>query len=128
MSNGHLGCFRVLATVNSAAMNIGVHVSFSILVSSGYRPRSGIAGSHGGFIPSFFKESAYRLPSIYIPTNSGRGFRFLHTLAGKFLTTEPLRKSLHSEHPTFSPLPLVPNFSAVLTLLRHFSKVKKVIG
>ena len=52
--NGHLGCLHVLATVNSAAMNIGVHVSFSILISSGYMPRSGIAGSYGGFIPSFF--------------------------------------------------------------------------
>ena len=41
--DGHLGCFDVLAVVNSAAMNIGVHVSFSILVSLGYMPRSGIA-------------------------------------------------------------------------------------
>ena len=57
-----IGCFHVLAIVNSAAMNIGIHVSFSILVSSGYMPRSGIAGSYGGFIPSFFKESPYRLP------------------------------------------------------------------
>ena len=30
----HLGCFYVLVTVNSAAMNTGVHVSLSILVSS----------------------------------------------------------------------------------------------
>ena len=50
---GHLGCFHVLAIVNSAAMNIGVHVFFSNLVSSGYMPRSGDAGSYGGFIPSF---------------------------------------------------------------------------
>ena len=49
----HLGCFHVLAIVNSAAMNNGIYVSFSILVSSGYMPRSGIAGSYGGFIPSF---------------------------------------------------------------------------
>ena len=28
-------------------------MSLSVLVSSGYLPRSGIAGSHGGFIPSF---------------------------------------------------------------------------
>ena len=52
--NGHLGCVDVLAIVNSAAMNNGIYVSLSILVSSGYMPRSGISGSHGGFIPSFF--------------------------------------------------------------------------
>ena len=44
--DGHLGCFHVLATVNSAAMNIGVHISFRIIVLSGYMPRSGIAGSY----------------------------------------------------------------------------------
>ena len=59
--DGHLGCFHVLAIENSAAMNNGVH-SLSILVSSGYMPRSGIAGSYGGFIARFFKESLYRLP------------------------------------------------------------------
>ena len=53
--NGHLGCFLVLAIVNSAAMNIGVHVSFSVMVSSGYRPRSRIAGPYDSFIPSFLK-------------------------------------------------------------------------
>ena len=37
-------------------MNTGLHVSFSVLLSSGYMPSSGIAGSYGGFIPSFFKE------------------------------------------------------------------------
>ena len=51
--NGHLGFFHVLAIVNSAAMTLGVLVSFSVLVSSGYMPRSGIAGSYGDFIPSF---------------------------------------------------------------------------
>ena len=39
--NGHLDCFHVLATLNSAATNIGIHVSFSVLVSSGYMPNSG---------------------------------------------------------------------------------------
>ena len=37
-------------------MNNGIHVSFSILVSSGYMPRSGVAGSYRGFIPSFLKN------------------------------------------------------------------------
>ena len=54
--DGHLGCFHVLATVNSAAVNNGIRVSFSILVSSGYMPRSGIAWSYGGFIPHFLRN------------------------------------------------------------------------
>ena len=37
-------------------MNNGIHVSFCILVSSGYVPRSGIAGSYGGFIHSFLRN------------------------------------------------------------------------
>ena len=45
-ADGHLGCFHVLAIINSAAMNIGVHVSLSDLVSSVCMPRSGIAGSY----------------------------------------------------------------------------------
>ena len=49
----HVGCFHILAIVNNATVNIGVHMSFSVLVSSGFMPRRGIAGSYGGFIPSF---------------------------------------------------------------------------
>ena len=48
-----IDCFHVLAIVNSAAMNNGIHVSLLILVSSGYMPRIGIAGAYGSFIPSF---------------------------------------------------------------------------
>ena len=54
--DGHLGCFYILAIVNSTAVNNGIHVSFSILFSSWYMPRSGIAGSYGGFIPSFWRN------------------------------------------------------------------------
>ena len=43
----HLDCFQVLAIVNSAPMNIGLHVYFSILVSSGYMPSSEFSGSYG---------------------------------------------------------------------------------
>ena len=49
-ADGHLGCFYVLAIINSAVMNIGVHVSLSILVSSVHMPNSGIAGSYGSSI------------------------------------------------------------------------------
>ena len=50
--NGHLGCFCALAIVNSAAVNIGVPVSFQIMIFFGYTPRSGIAGSYGSSILS----------------------------------------------------------------------------
>ena len=57
--DGHLRCFHFLAIVNSAAMNIGVHVSFQIGVFSGYMPRSGIAGSYGNSIRIYFKYCKY---------------------------------------------------------------------
>ena len=34
--SGHLACFHVLAVVNSAAMNNGLHVSFSVMIFSVY--------------------------------------------------------------------------------------------
>ena len=53
--DGHLCCSHFPAIVNSAVVNNGIHVSFSVLVSSRYLPRSGIAGSYGGFIPRFLR-------------------------------------------------------------------------
>ena len=43
-ADGHLGCFHVLAVINSSAMTIGVHMSLSDLVSLVCMPSSGIAG------------------------------------------------------------------------------------
>ena len=57
-----LGCLHVLAIVNSATMNTGVHVSFRIKVFFGYMPSSGIAGSYGNFIFSFCKKPPYCYP------------------------------------------------------------------
>ena len=55
-ADGHLGYFHVLAIVNSVAMNIGVHVSLSILISLVYMPSSGIAGSYGSSISIFLRN------------------------------------------------------------------------
>ena len=50
--DGHLGCFHVLATINSAVMNFRVHMFLSDLVSSMGMPNSGIAGPYDNSISS----------------------------------------------------------------------------
>ena len=54
--SGHVGYFHVVAIMNSAAMNTGMHVFFRIIVLSGYISRSGIAGSYGNSIFSFLRN------------------------------------------------------------------------
>ena len=82
--DGHLGCFHVLAIVNSTAMNNGIHVSLSILVPSGYMPRSGIVG-HMVILFLVFKgisiPSSIVAVSICLHINGARAFPFLHTLS-----------------------------------------------
>ena len=69
--DGYLACSQVLAIVKSAAVSFRVHVSFWIIVFSGYMPSSGIVGSYNSFIPFFFfffqKASPYWLGQFTLP-------------------------------------------------------------
>ena len=83
-ADGHLGCFHVLAILNSAVMNIEVQVSLSDLVSSVCMPRVGLLGHMAVLFPVFKEIStlfSIAAVLVYIPTNSVRGFPFLHTLS-----------------------------------------------
>ena len=85
--DGHLHCFHVLAIVNSASVNIRVHISFWIIILSGYMPRSRTARSYGSSVFSFLRTSIL-FPIVaspaYIPTSSVAGLPLLHILSGMF--------------------------------------------
>ena len=57
--DGHLDCLHILAIVNSAAMNIGVHVSFLSYNFLRCLPCSGIAGSYSNSMFRFLRNFHY---------------------------------------------------------------------
>ena len=61
-ASGHLGGFHVLDIASSAAVNVGMHASLSLMAFPAYMSSSGVPVSYGTSTFSFFKESPYCSP------------------------------------------------------------------
>ena len=97
----HQGCLHVLAIVNSALMNIGIHMSLSILVSLVCMPSSGIAGSYDSSISVFLRNlhavlhsgctslhSHQQCKRVFFVLHSLQHLLFVHFLIAAILTHE----------------------------------------
>ena len=83
--NGPLGYLHVLAIINNADVNIGVHLSFWISVFVFFRLYLGVGFLHHMaviFLIFWRNSKMFSIVAIpiYIPTSSAWGFPFLHIL------------------------------------------------
>ena len=102
--NGHSGCFCVLAIVKCAAVDIGVHISFWIMVLSRYMTKSGTAESYGKSVHCFLRN--------------------LHTLLHSGCTDlhshQQCRRVLFSPHPLLHLLFIDFLWMAILTSMKWY--------
>ena len=120
--DGHLECLYVLVIVDSAAMNIGVHVSFWIMIFSGSMPSVGVLGklsmSKTELLNSSNQPDNFTSPSFPVSDYPILSILFIKTLE-TFLTSvflSPASKAVISTlqiHPEFSLF----HFSAILSTM-----------